>query len=174
MNILQTVPRAGLPVRLSWVNSSSGQGFSLEYPHIALHAVSRDLQAYPSECLYVLVDSEIDPDNQLHSSSGDEDSEVGVQDMTEMRFVPDDKGMLDAMFHAMSECQSLHPDPQDSFSEDEEIFEDADDEEGEYHLGEGDASVVSHNNSYEVTANGNDAEDEPMEMDTGQFEDADD
>jgi nucleotide-sensitive chloride channel 1A len=37
--------------------------------------------------------------------------------MTEMRFVPDDKGMLDAMFHAMSECQSLHPDPQDSFSE---------------------------------------------------------
>jgi nucleotide-sensitive chloride channel 1A len=40
-----------------------------------------------------------------------------VQDMTEMRFVPDDKGMLDAMFHAMSECQSLHPDSQDSFSE---------------------------------------------------------
>jgi hypothetical protein len=37
--------------------------------------------------------------------------------MTEMRFVPDDKGMLDAMFHAMSECQSLHPDSQDSFSE---------------------------------------------------------
>jgi hypothetical protein len=47
--------------RLSWVSSSSGQGFSLEYPHIALHAVSRDLQAYPSECLYILVDTEIDP-----------------------------------------------------------------------------------------------------------------
>lgn len=46
--------------RLSWVNSSSGQGFSLEYPHIALHAVSRDLQAYPSECLYILIDTEID------------------------------------------------------------------------------------------------------------------
>lgn len=30
------------------------------------------------------------------------------------------------------------------FFTDEEIFEDADDEEGEYHLGEGDASVVSH------------------------------
>lgn len=57
------------------------------------------------------------PDNQPHSGSGEEDPEVGVQDMTEMRFVPDDKGMLDAMFHAMSECQSLHPDPQDSFSE---------------------------------------------------------
>jgi hypothetical protein len=47
--------------RLSWVSSSSGQGFSLEYPHIALHAVSRDLQAYPSECLYILVDTQIDP-----------------------------------------------------------------------------------------------------------------
>jgi hypothetical protein len=45
-----------------------------------------------------------------------------MQDMTEMRFVPDDKGMLDAMFHAMSECQSLHPDSQDSFSEGLYIF----------------------------------------------------
>jgi hypothetical protein len=44
--------------------------------------------------------------------------------MTEMRFVPDDKGMLDAMFHAMSECQTLHPDPQDSFSEGLYIFSD--------------------------------------------------
>jgi nucleotide-sensitive chloride channel 1A len=52
-----------------------------------------------------------------HGDCGDEDSEEGMQDMTEMRFVPDDKGMLDAMFHAMSECQSLHPDSQDSFSE---------------------------------------------------------
>lgn len=159
--------------RLSWVSSSSGQGFSLEYPHIALHAVSRDLQAYPSECLYILVDTQIDPDNDPHSDCGDEDSEVGMQDMTEMRFVPDDKGMLDAMFHAMSECQSLHPDSQDSFSEDEESFEDADGEEGEYHLS-GDAPIPLHNSSYEGTANGNDIEDEPMEMDADQFEDADD
>ncbi|CAG2065534.1 unnamed protein product [Timema podura] len=36
---------------VSWVNSCTGEGFSLEYPHIALHAVSRDLNAYPSECL---------------------------------------------------------------------------------------------------------------------------
>lgn len=166
--------------RLSWVNTSSGQGFSLEYPHIALHAVSRDLQAHPSECLYILLDTEIDTDSQPRSGSGDEDSDAGVQDMTEMRFVPDDKGMLDAMFHAMSECQSLHPDPQDSFTEDEESFEDADEEEGEYHLAGGDASSVfgGINNGYDNgAANGNgigDGEDEePMEMD-GQFEDADD
>lgn len=56
-------------------------------------------------------------DTHPHGDCGDEDSEAGMQDMTEMRFVPDDKGMLDAMFHAMSECQSLHPDSQDSFSE---------------------------------------------------------
>ncbi|PSN35455.1 hypothetical protein C0J52_06626 [Blattella germanica] len=151
--------------RLSWVNNTSGQGFSLEYPHIALHAVSRDLQAHPSECLYILVDTEIDQDNER----GDEDSESGTQDMTEMRFIPDDKGMLDAMFHAMSECQSLHPDPQDSFSDDEESFEDAEEEEeGEYHLAGGDAAILGHGN-----VNGNGVDDEPMEMD-GQFEDADD
>jgi len=155
--------------------SSSGQGFSLEYPHIALHAVSRDLQAYPSECLYILVDTEIDPDTHPHGDCGDEDSEAGMQDTTEMRFVPDDKGMLDAMFHAMSECQSLHPDSQDSFSEDEESFEDADGEEGEYHLGGGDSSVLIHTDSNnDGTANGNDVEGEPMEMDAEQFEDADD
>jgi len=56
-------------------------------------------------------------DTHPHGDCGDEDSEAGMQDTTEMRFVPDDKGMLDAMFHAMSECQSLHPDSQDSFSE---------------------------------------------------------
>jgi nucleotide-sensitive chloride channel 1A len=47
-----------------------------------------------------------------------------MQYTTEMRFVPDDKGMLDAMFHAMSECQSLHPDLQESFYDGLYLFAD--------------------------------------------------
>ena len=40
--------------------------------------------------------------------------------MTEIRFVPDDRGMLDTMFATMSECQALHPDTEDSGEEEEE------------------------------------------------------
>ena len=41
--------------RVSWVGIHS-QGFSLEYPHIALHAVSRDLTQFHQECLYLMID----------------------------------------------------------------------------------------------------------------------
>lgn len=42
--------------RLSWLENS-GVGFSLDYPTISLHAVSRDLNAYPWEHLYVMVNA---------------------------------------------------------------------------------------------------------------------
>merc|ERR1712106_1200023 len=41
--------------RVSWVGIQ-GKGFSLEYPHIALHAVSRDLTQFDQECLYLMID----------------------------------------------------------------------------------------------------------------------
>ena len=47
--------------------------------------------------------------------------------MTEIRFVPDDGSSLDAMFAAMSECQALHPDTDDS--EEEGMYDDAEEEE---------------------------------------------
>lgn len=34
-----------------------------------------------------------------------------------MRFAPDNTNNLEAMFQAMNQCQALHPDPQDSFSD---------------------------------------------------------
>lgn len=38
---------------LSW---QGPQGFSLDYPHISLHALSKDVNLYPTECLYVMID----------------------------------------------------------------------------------------------------------------------
>lgn len=49
------------------------------------------------------------------NEEGEED-EVDTGEMTEMRFVPDDKGQLDAMYLAMTYCQSQHP-PDDVLSE---------------------------------------------------------
>lgn len=45
--------------RVSWVGENSA-GFSLEYPSVALHAVSRDLSSFPQECLYLMIDGNLD------------------------------------------------------------------------------------------------------------------
>lgn len=49
-------------------------------------------------------------------SVGDED-EPEEPPMTDIMFTPDDTNNLEPMFQAMSICQALHPDPQDSFSD---------------------------------------------------------
>ena len=44
--------------QLSWFDGS-GLGFFLDYPNIGLHAISRDVSAYPQEHLYVMVNGKI-------------------------------------------------------------------------------------------------------------------
>ncbi|XP_059468605.1 methylosome subunit pICln [Neocloeon triangulifer] len=141
---------------LSWQNDATGEGFTLEYPHISLHAVSRDVTNFPHECLYLMLDADIENPEQ----NEDDDDEGGV---TEVRFVPADKGVLQQLFEALKECQTLHPDPNDSFSEDEE-FE-----------GDGDRGLEIINNlanQMNSMNNGNNHGDE-MDTEPGQFDDAD-
>uniref|UniRef100_A0A1B6M1L3 Methylosome subunit pICln n=1 Tax=Graphocephala atropunctata TaxID=36148 RepID=A0A1B6M1L3_9HEMI len=106
---------------VSWRNDASGEGFSLLYPSIAVHGISRDVEQLGCECLYIMVDAcldEMHPDEEgEENGDGDSDSEGS----TEMRFAPADKGQLDSMYRAMSYCQALHPDPEASpLSEDED------------------------------------------------------
>ncbi|CAO2613762.1 Methylosome subunit pICln, partial [Lemmus lemmus] len=104
--------------RLSWLDGS-GLGFSLEYPTISLHAVSRDPNAYPREHLYVMVNTRFGEESKESLSDEDEeDGDEDVEPITEFRFVPSDKSALEAMFTAMCECQALHPDPEDEDSDD--------------------------------------------------------
>ncbi|TMS07186.1 Methylosome subunit pICln [Larimichthys crocea] len=49
--------------RLSWFDGS-GLGFCLEYPTIGLHAISRDVSAYPQEHLYVMVNGKLGDENE--------------------------------------------------------------------------------------------------------------
>uniref|UniRef100_A0A8C3MC28 Methylosome subunit pICln n=1 Tax=Geospiza parvula TaxID=87175 RepID=A0A8C3MC28_GEOPR len=104
--------------RLSWLDSS-GVGFSLDYPTISLHAVSRDLSAYPREHLYVMVNAKFEEETKeapMTEGEGD-DSDDDVEPIAEFRFVPSNKSALEAMFSAMCECQALHPDPEDEDSD---------------------------------------------------------
>uniref|UniRef100_A0A3B3CWT8 Methylosome subunit pICln n=1 Tax=Oryzias melastigma TaxID=30732 RepID=A0A3B3CWT8_ORYME len=129
--------------RLSWFDGS-GMGFSLEYPSISLHAISRDVSAYPEEHLYVMVNGKLggedeaemtekaedengDDDDGSDSSNGDEEDVI-----TEIRFVPRDKASLESMFSAMCECQALHPDPEDEDSDNDFEGEEYNVEEAEY------------------------------------------
>uniref|UniRef100_A0A668RC76 Methylosome subunit pICln n=1 Tax=Oreochromis aureus TaxID=47969 RepID=A0A668RC76_OREAU len=99
--------------RLSWFDSS-GLGFSLEYPSIGLHALSRDVSAYPQEHLYVMVNEENEAEMaEKAADDDDDDDDHDGRTITEIRFVPSDKAALESMFSAMCECQALHPDPED-------------------------------------------------------------
>ena len=47
--------------RISWVKTDSS-GLSLEYPHVAIHAICRDVSKFPHrEHIYVMIDSELFP-----------------------------------------------------------------------------------------------------------------
>uniref|UniRef100_A0A673TZ74 Methylosome subunit pICln n=1 Tax=Suricata suricatta TaxID=37032 RepID=A0A673TZ74_SURSU len=105
--------------RLSWLDGS-GLGFSLKYATISLHAVSKDLNAYPREHLYVMVNAKFGEESKesVAEEEEEEDSDDDVEPIAEFRFVPSDKSALEAMFTAMCECQALHPDPEDEDSDD--------------------------------------------------------
>ncbi|KAL4608484.1 methylosome subunit pICln-like [Arapaima gigas] len=128
-----------------WFNSS-GMGFSVEYPAISLHAISRDPGTHPQEHLYLMVNSRFheEPETQTKAEEEEEEEEEENESsddsrssspITEIRFIPSDKASLESMFSAMCECQALHPDPDDSdsdFEGDEYDVEEA--EQGQHHL----------------------------------------
>lgn len=131
--------------RLSWFDGS-GMGFSLEYPSISLHAISRDLSAYPQEHLYVMVNAKLNDENEaeMQENAHDEEDEDESSDeedsgvISEIRFVPSDTAALENMFSAMCECQALHPDPEDNDSDNDFEGEEYDVEEAEADHGQGD------------------------------------
>ncbi|KAJ7995717.1 hypothetical protein DPEC_G00247490 [Dallia pectoralis] len=149
--------------RLSWFDGS-GMGFSLEYPTISLHAISRDLSAYPQEHLYVMVNAKLTDENEteMHEnalneenanedeSSDEDESEV----ITEIRFVPRDKDALESMFSAMCECQALHPDPDDEDSDGDFDGDEYDVEEAEHAQGDISSFVTYEEGVSGLTAEG--------------------
>ncbi|KAK9958655.1 hypothetical protein ABG768_010764 [Culter alburnus] len=135
---------------LSWFDGS-GMGFCLEYPSISLHAISRDLSAFPEEHLYVMVNAKLDDEGDAEQQEkaqddaledDDEESDSDSEDsgtITEIRFVPSDKAALEPMFSAMCDCQALHPDPEDADTDDDDYEgEEYDVEEAEQEQGQGD------------------------------------
>ncbi|XP_030838059.1 methylosome subunit pICln [Strongylocentrotus purpuratus] len=142
---------------VAWINPS-GQGFNIPYRAITVHAISRDLSSFPHECLYLMIDSDVN-----NSDDGFEEEEGN--EVREIRLVPQDKTMLQSMFEAMSQCQALHPDPDESDNSDPYDQGDEDEEVGEEEGGEEDPEIGIEL----IVADGGNGD----AMDTGQFDDAD-
>ncbi|KAK6195250.1 hypothetical protein SNE40_000720 [Patella caerulea] len=164
--------------RLSW-RGVDGSGFSLEYKSINLHAVSRDLSAFRSECLYLMLDGKILEDEEMPANGNGNESDESEEEnaITELRFVPSDKGALSAMYQAMKECQLLHPDPQSTDSEaEEEESEFYNTADGLDHLTTHGTATLQHIDSI-LEAGQGDAQQQRSNgntepMDQGQFDDA--
>lgn len=167
--------------RVSWAKSGEDKWLSLEYPHIAIHAVSRDLAHFGHPCLYLMIDVKLEPDDVSNGEADSDSEDEEDSAMTELRFVPTDHSSLDLMYKALNDCQVLHPDPEDQPSDDD--FEEEEEDEGDYDVSEnGDDHTPG---VYEEPMEGDleggpgglagsraNGDDEDME--TGQFDDAED
>ncbi|KAJ8919779.1 hypothetical protein NQ315_006308 [Exocentrus adspersus] len=156
-------------------------GFSISYQDISLHAISKDVNVYPTECLYIIIDSHIHmPGNSPGNTDNTDDSDAESEaDLSELLLIPEnDTNSIAVIYEAVKVCQELNPDPDDvSEEEDDNLYVDAEDEmeEGEYEVAErggGDADIDElsrrlQGNSVEIQynySNGNDDE---------EFQDAD-
>lgn len=73
-----------------------------------------------------------EPDESLEEETGNgytPEEEEDEENITEIRFVPSDKSLLNPLFQAMNHCQALYP---DEMSPDEDEDELEGEEEGEY------------------------------------------
>lgn len=66
-----------------------------------------------------------DEEDEGHESDGSDEIVV-----TEFWIQPESNEVVDEIFNAMKQCQSMHPDPADSISEDEDYMEAEDYEDG--------------------------------------------
>ncbi|CAF0893122.1 unnamed protein product [Brachionus calyciflorus] len=121
-----------------WKNNN-GSDINLNYPNIALHAISKDLNAFPHECLYLITDHPIEFNEGKVELKEEEDNDSDESDeITPLRFVPADRTLLDPIFKAINECQALYPDEEMSGDEeseeedDEEVEDDYQNEENQF------------------------------------------
>ncbi|KAJ2682264.1 hypothetical protein IWW39_006064 [Coemansia spiralis] len=92
--------------RVVFFSTEASCGFSIDYPTIVIHAVSRSADPVGAH-LYCQLDG---PFPGYAKAGGDSDEEDEEEQFAELRFIPEDEQLLDDMFKAMSDCAALNPD----------------------------------------------------------------
>jgi len=63
--------------RLIWLSEAEkGKGYAVDFLAISLHAASRDLEAYPSPCLYTQIEAEVATDEEAVESNPEANDEL--------------------------------------------------------------------------------------------------
>ncbi|EFJ33206.1 hypothetical protein SELMODRAFT_439246 [Selaginella moellendorffii] len=102
--------------RLVWLSDRDiSKGYAVDFLSLSMHAISRDLEAYPSPCVYCQIEN--GDDEYCEDDEDEEEDEVANGDanlskIREMRLVPQDPAVLDNIFQVLCECAALNPDPQ--------------------------------------------------------------
>jgi len=110
--------------RVMWKSSTTEEGLSLDYPHIAVHAVCNDASQFTQKHLYLMVDIDLCPEDNADEDSDEEED----QKSTSVRMMPQDPESLQAIYDAVSQGQLSNPPPDLSDCEEE------DEDEGNYDL----------------------------------------
>ncbi|KAJ9523845.1 hypothetical protein QJQ45_020036 [Haematococcus lacustris] len=97
--------------RVVWSSSMpDNSAVVLRYPQIMMHAVSRDLAAFPQPCIYVQLDVESCTASGLPPLDNEAADEAEDEPDSELRLVPQDADCLEKMFQALCDCAALNPD----------------------------------------------------------------
>ncbi|XP_050301267.1 methylosome subunit pICln-like [Anthonomus grandis grandis] len=152
---------------LCWQEKDNA-GFSVEYQDISLHAISKDENVYPKECIYLMLDGKLtmpgDASQNLNHNDEDDDSDAESEhEVTELILVPSDENetAVSSIYDAIKVCQELNPDPEDMDEDDDNLYADAEDEleeEGHYVIqnrGAGDADIDDISRRIEENSFGN-------------------
>ncbi|CAN6284935.1 unnamed protein product [Urochloa humidicola] len=137
--------------RVIWLSEvEKGKGYAVDFLAITLHAVSRDLEAYPSPCLYTQIEAEAGTDEEGESNPEAND-ELDLSRVSEMRIILGDPGQLDALFDVFCHCAELNPDPNAELSGENGWFHGEDMTDGGWVLG--DEDMVDENGPQFFNAN---------------------
>lgn len=124
---------------LVWRPINNLDGISVYWKQISVHGIS----TVPSKCIYFMLDHQLKwpgiyecDDEHSNGISDHHDCDVGNEadeelfndaeemQITECWLIPEDQNSVNTMYQAMTECQALHPDSDDSISEDSEYMDD--------------------------------------------------
>eukprot|EP00249_Psilotum_nudum_P013674 c24453_g1_i1 orf=537-1196(-) len=102
--------------RLIWLCDVDQKGYAVDFLSLAVHAISRDPEAYQVPCIYTQIGSDGTDDMEGEETEDALESENcgngGLTGVHEMRLVPSDSSVLDHLFKVLCDCALLNPDPE--------------------------------------------------------------
>ncbi|KAJ7562153.1 hypothetical protein O6H91_03G056700 [Diphasiastrum complanatum] len=97
---------------LFWLSDHDPErGLSVDFLSLAMHAISRDANAYPLPCIYAQIESTGNDENEGGELLRQEEHWFDdLSRISELRLVPRDTSVLENIFRVLCECAALNPD----------------------------------------------------------------